>query len=209
MQKIVSIEQIKRNKNKFIITLDNGEVFNLVDEAIVKYGLYVGKEIDEKKLCETANYSEKTEAFSRALKTLEKSFKTEKEIFNLLKEKGFQENAIIEAIKKLKEYNYVSDIEFAKQFVASVSTHKGKKLIEYELKQKGVDENIISDAVSLLEDELDTILVLAKKFMKNKENCKENLAKLIRHLMSKGFKYEDIKNAIKNLELEIENEDWN
>ena len=64
--------------------------------------------------------------------------------------------------------------------------------------QKGVAESIIDNALAsedFVQD--DEILALAEKYMKNKDDTKENYVKLFRHLMSKGFQYDEIKNALK------------
>ena len=47
-------------------------------------------------------------------------------------------------------------------------------------------------------DQTEEILHLAQKYMKNKEDTKENNIKLIKYLMQKGFEYETIKSVLKS-----------
>ena len=44
---------------------------------------------------------------------------------------------------------------------------------------------------------MDTVMNIAEKYMKNKDNSYENLSKLYRHLASKGYSYDEI-NAVVN-----------
>lgn len=211
MSVIVDIAHIKRNKKKFEVKLDNGFSCFLIDEMIVKYHLKTNKEISEEQLLLIALESEKSEGFSRALHSLERTTKTEREMRQFLKKKQLSDVAIDAIIEKLKEYNYIKDSEYAKQYVSYASKSKGKRLLAFELKNKGVKQSLIEQATSMIEDESEVVKQVATKFMRTKTSSKENIAKLFRHLLSKGFEYSDIKTAIKemNMQWEDEHESWN
>lgn len=116
-----------------------------------------------------------------------------------LKDKGFLQNAIDFAVEKLKEYNYINDNNYAKNFIAIKQNSKGKKAIFFELKTKGVEENIIKKNLESVENQDEILLALAQKFVKNKQNDEKLKEKLFRHLVAKGFGFEEINGVIKKV----------
>lgn len=208
---IVSIEPMKRNRHKFEVKL-NGEIssFFLVEEVMVKYHIEVGKPIEIAEMMHIQEESDVIEGFSKALKLLERTMKTEKEISQYLLSKKFCESAILRINQKLKEYGYIQDLDYAKLYVSRACQFKGKRMVEYELKQKGVADSFIHEATSQIGSEAEVIQAIATKYMKNKPKTKENQAKLFRHLLGKGFEMEEVKTVVKHYGWEeTEHENWN
>ena len=113
--------------------------------------------------------------------------------------KGFSTDSVDLAIKKLEDYGYINDLQFAKLFIEQNKNYSKQMLIS-KLINKGVSKTDIDTCfLSLPQDnELELAENLAQKYLKNKDinTCKE---KLYAHLLRKGFGYDTIKIAIKNV----------
>src|SRR3989344_6757140 len=94
--------------------------------------------------------------YNLSLRFLSYRPRSEKEIIDYLKKKSSsvktsegQEKLIESIIKKLKEYKFIDDVEFAKFWIEQRTKfkHKPIRVIEYELKQKGINKEIIDDVL--------------------------------------------------------------
>ena len=88
-------------------------------------------------------------------------------------------------------------LKYADSYIAS---HKnfGKLKLKQQLLQKGISQTIVEQKLQDENfDQSQEILKLAQKYMKNKQDNKENYIKMIKHLMNKGFEYETIKEVLK------------
>lgn len=141
-----------------------------------------------------------TYAFNRALRYLSLRQRSEKEIVKYLSVREFTENAIEQAIARLKELKFLNDEEFGKSFARSRQVYKGrsKKFVSYELKQKGVDSTTIDKVLSDSQDDLQT----AREFVMRKKRVYATMDKLkfrekmMRLLQSRGFSFDIIKKAL-------------
>jgi regulatory protein len=138
--------------------------------------------------------------YNKALKFLSYRPRSEKEIIDKLKTKKAPEDVIKKVIKKLKEYKFVDDLEFARWWVEQRTTInlKAWRVIKFELKQKGIGEEIIQDSEIKAKDDLRIAQKLALKRMERYKNIdkKEARLKLMRYLASRGFNYDIIKQSI-------------
>ena len=198
MKTITQIKVQNNDKNRVNLYLDNKFFCGLELETAVKNGLKIGTIIAEEKLAQIQLESEKQTAYTKALKLISIRYKTQKEIERYLYEKGYLAQVVFYVISKLNEYHYIDDKRFAESFVATHKNIYGKLKLKQQLFSRGVAENIIDE---MLEDEdfdqSNEILKLAEKYMKTKDDTKENYMKLFRYLMSKGFEYEKIKDTLK------------
>jgi regulatory protein len=88
--------------------------------------------------------------------------------------------------------------------VESYATKKGVRLIRTELRRKGLKEEDVDEAISELGDQSDAALAIAEKYMRGKEPDMKNVQKLYRHLLSKGFTYDDAKSAVDRIKQDEE-----
>ena len=96
-----------------------------------------------------------------------------------------------------------------KQCIENPNELKWDEFWENELKQKGIADSIIDSALMTLDNQEEVVHSIALKYMKNKENTRENYAKLARHLASKGFEWEQINSTINKIKVqEGDDEDW-
>ena len=89
--------------------------------------------------------------------------RTEKELYDKLTERGFNDDEAKEAIEYVKSFGYLNDENYAEYYVSSRGSKKGRASIKRELRDKGVDEELIESALEGLPCEDETILELLKK----------------------------------------------
>ncbi len=206
MKVITDIKPQVKNGKRVSIYLDGAFYCGLDLLTVLKNRIKVGDEISEQKLIDIQKESELSSAFDKALKQIERSYKTQKAVKDKLLKLGYLEEIVDEVIKKLKNYCFLDDKNYAERYVLTYSGYKGKRLIKSELKFKGVSEDLIDGALNNIESELEVAIKLAEKYSKNKEKDKKNFVKCYKHLISKGFNYDDsmtaTKKAFENLDID-------
>ena len=198
MKTITALKIQARDKNRVNIFLDNKYFCALELETTIKYSLKVGTIITEEKLTEIQLESEKQTAYTKTLKLISTRYKTQKEVEKYLYEKGYVSQVVYYVISKLLEYHFIDDERYTNSFISAHKNTFGKLKLKQQLLQKGVSESLIDSALNDENfDQIDEIKKLAEKYMKSKEETKENYIKLFRYLLNKGFEYEDVKSVLK------------
>ncbi len=126
--------------------------------------------------------------------------RTEKEVKDKLKEKGYSSQDIEESTNKLKEYGYLNDENYTLSYIKSNINKKGARLISMELAQKGVKKEIITeqfedvyvDEVGIIED------VLLRRYRDIDINDDTQKRRVYGYFIRRGFRHEAISKAIRN-----------
>lgn len=202
---VTQIKQIGKSEN-YKIYLDESYALTLNMLTIYKNSLRVGDEIEKEGLEKMQFESEKIIAFDRAINLLSRASKTAKDMKTYLKGKGYSQSICDYVVEKLEGYKYIDDKRYAEDYVESVRKRKGPRVIKQQLLLKGISSNIIDSALEGLNQKKE-VLVLAEKYMKNKEKTPQVKQKLYRHLMTKGFNYDECKSAISKA-FEGDEDDW-
>ncbi len=148
--------------------------------------------------------------YNLSLRYLSYRPRSEKEIKDYLEKKStntpaLTQEIIVQIIGKLKEYNFLNDLDFAKFWVEQRTKFKKKpiRVIEYELSQKGIDQDLIEEVLSKF-DAKDLDFENAKKLADKKMDFYRGLPedkrreKVMSYLLRKGFNYEIVKKALKH-----------
>jgi regulatory protein len=137
---------------------------------------------------ESAKKSEK--AYDRAIKLLSIRAHTSFELARKLKQKGFAQAGIDEAIKRLTEERFLKDEDAAYSYAMSLINHKtfGYFGIKAKLMQKGLPNNLVE---SILAENfpLEAEAKIAQKYL---EKTGKTGIKAAAGLKSKGFRTEVI-----------------
>jgi regulatory protein len=193
----------------------DGEFFSgLSLDAVAQFNLYDNKEVNAKELDEILFEELKSRFFQRALSYVSKRIKTEYQLRRYLKNLSFKkkgswyndipkdklEGIFDEVVKKLDEYGYINDEDFAEQFILSriKNRPRGKMILISELISKGVDKEIARGKVDkLVEDEYEVLMkTFEKKYRGEKITIRDR--KKIDYLKRKGFSWDLIKKLIEN-----------
>lgn len=90
------------------------------------------------------------DAFARSLHFLKYRPRSSHEIRHYLEKKGFSASEVSEAIKRLEQYRYIDDTEFARIWIENRARNRprGEFALRCELKEKGVPEEIIDSMLA-------------------------------------------------------------
>lgn len=200
--KITSYEEQKHNKEKLNVYVDGEYKFSISLNGWAENYLWVGKEITDKDIEQILLSDGKELAMSKLLSILSYGLKTEQELINKLKEKGFVSSDIQYAIEKGKEYGYVDDTYYADCYIRerAIPNGWGRYKTLNMLLQKGISKDIVNQKIDLyMNDEhcIDEAYRLAEKKLKqidaNKYQEWQIKQKIVSFLGSKGFEYDIIK----------------
>lgn len=171
-------------------------------EIQYKYGLKKGLSIDQEYIDKVLMEEEQAKANNYALRFLSHRQRSEKEIIDKLKEKGFEDKFIEGTLSYLKNYNLVDDMEFARSFANDkVNLNKyGPQRIKYDLYRKGISGDIIEEVLDY-DDEYDRALELAEKKINSYKNDDRNAKyrKLGGFLQRRGYSYGCISKVLKEV----------
>jgi len=212
--KVTQLSSQKKDSSRVNLYVDGDFFCGLSLDAVAKFGIYQGREIEEKELAEILVDELKNRFSQRAMSYISRAIKTEYQMRRYLKtlsikkkgtwykeiEEDQLEDIIEEIITKLKEYDYLDDEEFAFQFITSRIRTKprGKQVLVSELMSKGVNKDLAKEKVDeLVADEYDVLRrVYEKKYKGDKITIRDN--KKIDFLKRKGFNWDLIKQLIED-----------
>ncbi|WP_374722575.1 recombination regulator RecX [Peribacillus tepidiphilus] len=219
MAYITRITVQKKLKDRYNIFLDKGRgeeyAFSVSEDVLIKHGLKKGMEIDELDIMEIQYQEDIQKAYTQSIQFLSIRMRSEQEVRQHLKKKEWDAPIIQEVIHKLKKFNYINDLEFAKAYVRTQinTTKKGPQLITKELNEKGVAEDSIQEAIKEYDEHLQIEHARAL-IEKNKKSSKristvEYKRKMEQMLFSKGFPSWVVQEIIVNEPFENDlDEEW-
>lgn len=201
MPRITGIMPVSKRAKRSNIFIDNKFFCRLNFSTIEEGELAYLQEIDIEKIISLQYDKEKNEALDLSMQYL-KARKTEKQVIDYLKEKGYLDKVISFVMEKLKGYNFIDDMEYATAYVEQFSSKKGKRLLKRELYLKGVSEEIISEALLDYDEDEDGLYLLLVKYYKGKALDYKTIAKGYNYALNKGFDGSLISNVIDRIKNE-------
>ena len=136
--------------------------------------------------------------------------RTRMQVIKYLRDKGFEENEIQEAVEELQLYHYIDDLEYCRLYL-QMSFDKGRGIsrIRRELREKGVSEEDIDEAFAEMEDipdQEEMAMEIGRKMVYGMDTEaltwqeKQKLqAKVGRKLASRGFSQDIVYKVIRKL----------
>ncbi|MBM7834147.1 recombination regulator RecX [Clostridium sardiniense] len=212
MSKITKIEAGKRNKDRANIYIDDEYAFSVNMEIVYKFGLREKEEVDREKLLQISILENLSKCKETALRTVERSYKTEKEIRDKLILKEFDEETIGKTVEFLKEYGFIDDSKFVRMFVKDRIKNQGKNKIKYALLQKGINKYLIDEVFEELDrdDEIKRAIELCEKkylsIIKRESDDFKIKNKITRYLLGRGYDYDIAKECIREVYLKYKGE---
>ena len=102
MNVITKIEVQKRNKDRSNVYIDNDYAFSLSNELVYKEGLKLNEKIDIERINAIAKEDNYIKCKTTALRIVEKSYKSEKELVDKLILKGYDNESINKILLMMK-----------------------------------------------------------------------------------------------------------
>ena len=193
---ITEIKEIDKKKKK--IYIDGECAFALYNGEIRRYQLKEDKEISLEEYEEILHEILDKRAKKRILYLLADSAKTEYQLRQKLQKSFYPDSSIDVAVEYAKSYNYINDLEYARQYLECKKEKLSKRQIEAKLKMRGIPERILKlifEEVQVNESEIIQAHI-KKKNIDIESLLPEEKKKIYAYFMRKGFSYEEI---LKNL----------
>jgi regulatory protein len=201
---ITRIQGQKKDPRRRSVFLDGKFAFGLDEEVVSRLGLEKGEDLTDRRIEEILQQKSENEAKNAALRFLSFRRRTEKEIKDKLRKKGFDAKAIQGTIDKLKQYDLINDSEFAAAWVRERLAYKprGKKLLAQELWKKGIRKEIIDQVTGeLCQGEDKSAIELLEKIKGRYKNLEPQVARRRMYglLIRRGFAYEAVNQALRTV----------
>ena len=155
-----------RDPERVNVFLDGAFAFGLGREVALREGLRIGDALDPARIAALRAADDVAKATSSALGLLARRPRSEREVRDRLRQKGYAPEAIDAAVARLEGWRYLDDADFARYWVENRAAHqpRGRRLLEQELRHKGVDREVVRETIAAAElDETTAALELARK----------------------------------------------
>lgn len=207
MQKITSITEQVNNKNRVNIYVSNAFFAGTSKELAHKLKLQEGKTIDVVTLKQIIEQDAIDKCKEKALQIIERSPQSEKVLINKLAKKGFDSDTCGKVIDWLKDYGFINDERYAEAILNDKLkiSKQGRYRVRQKLFQKQLDKELIDKTIANIDENIEyaNAIELAQKKLENlqaKESDRRKLYnKLTGHLANKGYPYNTIKKAVKEV----------
>lgn len=214
--KITDISLQAKNPNRVNISVDGNYRFSLDVFQVGELGIKVGREFTEEELVSFEDESRFGKLYAQASEYCMLRPHSSREIHDYLWRKtlarkarsrsgeivdrpGVSEDIARRVFERLKDKGYVDDAWFAKWWVESRNLKKGasQRKLYGELLQKGVATELIEQALQASgRSEADEL----RKIINKKRSHYDDERKLIAYLARQGFGYDDIKQALADID---------
>lgn len=194
---ITAITPQKHDAKRCNIEVDGRFFCGMQLLTVMEHRLKVGSIVTEEELSALQLAGEKQTALDKALTHISASMKTEKDMRDFLRRKGYLQEVSDYVVEKMKGYGYLDDEAYARAYAESAGKRKGSRLIRMELKRKGVPESALAALPE--RDERGAAAEVLQKYLRGKEQDVKTLRKAYAHLISKGFDHDTARAALEEM----------
>lgn len=206
MSKITALRTNKNNPKRVSLFFDGKFAVSMGVEDAAKEGLRVGQEFSPDQMKGLLKNLSISHCMNAAYRFLSYRPRSEAEMRERLKRRGFEDTQIEIAINKLKEQNLLDDTAFARFWNDNRKTFrpKSQRLTRLELKKKGVADEIIDDIVNK-ENDMDSAYhaALHKAPRLTRLEFEDFRRRLGDYLKRRGFSYPVINQTVKRIWQEL------
>jgi len=148
----------------------------------------------------------------KAMQLLEHMDRTEKALSDRLRQAGFSERAVADAMSYVKSYGYIDDSRYARTYLAYRMETKSRQKLIQELIQKGVDRQTAVEAweeeAALNQPDEWEILkrTIEKKYDRDTQLDEKEMRRLQGYLARRGFQFQDISGVLEEMNIRISRE---
>jgi regulatory protein len=135
------------------IFLDDRFAFSMSLRALTEHPVSVGDHLSQTDVTRLRAVDEPDRAVFTALNLLAHRGRSERELRQRLRLKGYTSEAIDEAIRRVVDWGYLNDGRFAESWVEQrqASRPRSRRALAHELREKGVDREIIETTLEAAE----------------------------------------------------------
>lgn len=204
-KKITKVEVQKNNKERVNIYIDGEFELSCSAELAYKYNLKSGKVIEPEEFGGLVSEDNYIKCKTAALRYMERSYKSQKEITDKLLEKGYEEETVHRVLEFLKSYGFVDDKNYVQLYAKEKLSTQGKNKIKHALSRKGIHEEVIEECLRSFDSSIEenTALAMAEKKLKTLVKSEKDRRKIYRKLgeflIRNGFSVEKVKDVVERV----------
>lgn len=206
MKKVTAIGEGRRRKRRVNIFLDDKFAFSLEAEVAVKENLKVGQELSPGDIEALTGAELSQRGYDAALRYLDYRPRSQSELEDRLRRRGFDKETIEAVIARLREQGLVDDLAFARFWQENRQSFspRSRWLVRRELKAKGVADEVIEKVMADVDEEDGAYrAAIAKARSLSAADYEGFRQRLGEYLKRRGFAYGVIKNTLKRVWEEI------
>lgn len=198
---ITRVAPLPRDPERVSIHIDGHVALILPALVVLERGLREGVALDEHAVAQLGALAEIEDATTAALHFLGYRPRSEREVRDRLRQRGFGPEAIDAAVAKLHGWRYLDDRAFAEYWVGNRVEHapRGRRRLEAELRAKGIDRASVADALdSAALGERDAALALARRRLPALAGLDEptRRRRLAGYLARRGYDWEIVRSTL-------------
>ena len=195
--KIEKIERSKHKRERVLVYLEGGDLLRITEGELLRFGLSVGLDIDERAVVELQQSAARSETRVRAANMISARPLSRRELVKKLREKGAAEADAEETADWLEEIGALSDAEYAAMLVRHYGgMGYGEAKIRDELYRRGVPRELWEDALSQSPDAQEAIARVIAQKTKGRALDEKGRKRLSGMLLRRGFAWRDVRAAL-------------
>jgi len=201
MKKVTAIRAGRRGK-RVNVFLDGSFAFSLEAEVAMKKNLKLEQELSEDEIEALTGADLFQRCLNAAFRYLGYRPRSEAELRERLKRRGFEAGNVEAALTRLREQGLVDDLAFAQFWKDNRETFRPRSqwLTRLELRRKGVTDNIIDQVVADVDDEDSAYRAAQSRAHRLPDSDYEGFRhRLGGYLKRRGFGYSVINNTVERL----------
>lgn len=199
--KVTEIEEVSKSRSR--IYIDDEFAFVLYKGELRKYDICKGEDLPETVYTEIMEEILPKRARLRAMNLLTKKDYTRRKLEGKLREGGYPENIIEDAIGYVESYRYVDDLRYAVTYITDHESSRSRRRMEQDLMNKGIDRCTIENAFREWEalggtQNEDAMIreLLQKRHYHPETATPEDTRRMYAYLMRKGFTSESVRRIV-------------
>lgn len=190
-------------KSRYKVALEDGFTFVLYKGELRRFRLEKGGEIPDEAYRSIIDEILPKRARLRCMNLLKSKDYTHRQLEDKLRQGGYPQEIIDDAVAYVESYGYVDDRRYARDFISYNIQTKSRSRIENDLMRKGIRRELIFQSFEELEEDgvsIDEEGLIHKLLFKKKYNAKtadiNEKQKMYAFLYRKGFKPDIIRRVL-------------
>ena len=202
--RIDSLSASADRAGRYLVTFSDGTFMRLYRQTIEDFGLYTGMEMEDVDVSRLRDAAGQMSAKMRAVRIVAASSVSKTDLEQRLVRKGETPIQAKEAVQWMEELNLVDDRATAQQVVQRcIRQGYGRARAKQALYEKQIPREFWEEALADYPDQIDKI----SGFLRSRlGDCwdERDLKRTIDALLRRGHKYTDIRQALRNLNVDTD-----
>lgn len=199
---ITAVEELSKSRSK--IWIDGEFAFVLYKGELRLYHIRAGEDISQEDYDAILREVLPKRAKLRAMKLLTKKDYTEKQLAEKLRQGGYPEQVLREALDYVAGYHYTDDLRYAVAYITDHENTRSRRRIEQDLLGRGIEEEVLerawaeweADGGSQDEQAMIRALMEKRRYDPDAADWKER-QRMYAFLLRRGFSAEAVSRAMR------------